>query len=272
MRDTALLDGDVAVVTGGTSGIGRAVALTFAASGADVVVADVREQPREEGAPTAERIADETDANARYVDCDVREPEALREAVAAADDFGGVTVMVNNAGILPEEDFTEVTPEQYESVMAVNQRGVFFGAQAAARSMLDRSSGSIINVSSTSGIEGTAGSVLYSASKGAVRLMTYALVATLGPAGIRVNAVHPGLTETALTRQNHPLFESGDGEAGANDGVTEYLERTPLRRAGRPQDVADAALFLASDLADYVTAKSLIVDGGTNNTRGITLE
>jgi len=180
--------------------------------------------------------------------------------------------MVNNAGVLPEEEFTEVTPEQYELVMAVNQRGVFFGAQAAARSMVDGSGGSIINVSSTSGIGGTAGSVLYSASKGAVRLMTYALAATLGPAGIRVNAVHPGLTETALTRQDHPLFETGGSEAGTNDGVAGYLERTPLRRAGRPQDVADAALFLASDLADYVTAESLIVDGGTINTRGITLE
>lgn len=254
----ALLADDVAVVTGGASGIGRAICLAFADRGADVVVADVRETPREGGTPTHDRIDAETDARATFVDCDVAEPAAIEAAVETADRFGGVTCMVNNAGRFRSESFLEVTPEAYDELMAVNVRGTFFGAQAAASRMVERETdGCILNLSSVAGLTGSPTFATYCASKGAVRLLTYALAAELGPAGIRVNAIHPGLIETALTTEDVPIVGTDLGEG--------YLDRVPSGRWGRPDDVADAAVYLASDLAGYVNGASLVVDGGVTN-------
>ncbi|MDG5776673.1 SDR family oxidoreductase [Haloarculaceae archaeon H-GB2-1] len=244
-----------AVVTGAASGIGRATALSLAEAGADVVVADRQAEPREGGQPTHERIADETDADAVFVECDVTNYDQLVAAVEAADRFGGISILVNNAGIVTQGPFVEVTPEEYDRLLNVNARGSFFAAQVAAQRMLENDrDGRIVNVSSTAGIEGGPGTVTYSMSKGAVRLMTYALAAELGPEGIRVNAVHPGLTETAMTSEDVPLVGT---EAG------EQMEQTiPLRRAGQPDEIADAITFLASDRASYVNGESLVVDGG----------
>lgn len=254
----SLLADEVAVVTGGASGIGREICLTFAEQGADVVVADVRATPRTGGTPTHERIVDETGADATYVECDVTEPAALESAVDAADAFGGVTCMVNNAGLFRSESFLDVTPAAYDELMGVNVRGTFFGAQAAARRMVDRGTGgTILNLSSVAGLTGSPTFATYCTSKGAVRLLTYALAAELGPQGIRVNAIHPGLVETALTTEDVPLVGS---DLGAG-----YLERVPSGRWGQPDDVAKAALYLASDLASYVNGASLVVDGGVTN-------
>jgi NAD(P)-dependent dehydrogenase (short-subunit alcohol dehydrogenase family) len=252
---TGLMDGEVAVVTGGASGNGRSIALTFAREGADVVVADIREDPREGGQPTHEKITDEYDARAGFVECDVTDVADLRTAVEAADEFGGVTSMVNNAGVLTRHDFLEATEEEYDRIFEINSKGTYFGAQAAARAMVEADrSGSIVNISSIAAINGTPSLSAYSASKGAVRLLTYALAGELGPHGIRVNAVHPGPIETTMATQDVPLIP--DATSG------DYAERNPLGRAGYPEDVANACLFLASDLSAWVNGESLVLDGG----------
>lgn len=249
-----LLDGKTAVVTGGASGNGRAIARTYAAHGCDVVIADIQVEPREGGTPTHEVIENETTQRATFIDCDVTDNDALAAAVDAADAFGGIDVMVNNAGVYRTETFTEVTEADYRALMDINVKGVFFGAQLAARRMLENGGGSIINMSSIAGIHGSRQSPTYSASKGAVRLLTYALAADLGDDGIRVNAIHPGVIETTMTTEDVPLI--------GGDHTDRFRSMIPQGRFGTPNDVADAALFLASDLAGYVNGESLVVDGG----------
>ncbi len=253
-----LLTDRAAVVTGGASGIGRAIALAFAEEGADVVIADRQPEPRERGTPTHERIESETDREALFVECDVSDVEAVRDAVVAADDYGGVDVMVNNAGIYRPHTFLDVTPEQFDELMDVNVRGTFFGAQAAAQRMVEDSGGSIINVSSIAGIQGSAGSSTYCTSKGAVRLLTSALADELGRLGVRVNAINPGLVGTAMT--------SEDVELVGTEAEAQFLQGVPLGRTGTPDDIASAALYLASDMSSYVNGESLVVDGGAIRT------
>jgi NAD(P)-dependent dehydrogenase (short-subunit alcohol dehydrogenase family) len=254
-----LLTEETAVVTGGASGNGRAIARTFAGHGADVVVADVVHDPLEGGDPTDEVIESETDASATFVECDVTNLDDLETAVDAAEEFGGVSIMVNNAGIMGEEDLFSTTEDDYERIMDVNVKGVFFGSQIAAERMVEAGrEGSIINLSSVGGIFGSSRVFLYSTTKGAVKLMTYSLAGLLGDDGIRVNALHPGTIRTSMT------VEFEDGLVGTED-EDQIEEGIPLGRIGTPQDVANAALFLASDLAGYVTAESLVVDGGALN-------
>jgi NAD(P)-dependent dehydrogenase (short-subunit alcohol dehydrogenase family) len=259
---------EIAVVTGGASGIGREISLTLAEQGADVVVADLRSEPREGGEPTHERIDSEFDGTGRYVECDVTEPSDLEAAVDAAEALGGITVMVNNAGISRSQGFLEVTEQQYERMMDINAKGTFFGSQAAANRMVDAGrAGSIVNIASISGVTGRATGAHYCASKGAVRLMTYAMAAALGPHDIRANAVCPGLVESPMTRQDLEMF-------GEETGAIDTYERTaPLQRVGQPQDIADAVLYLASPLSGFVTGESVVVDGGATNTwSGVTEE
>jgi len=249
-----LLEDMTVVVTGASSGNGRAIARTVAEHGADVVVADVRTEPREGGTPTHRLIDEETDRAATFVECDVTELSDVRTAVDAADEFGGIDSLVNNAGILKTGPITELTESEYDAVMDVNAKGVFLGCKAAAERMEERDEGgSIINISSTAGIVGGDENSIYCASKGAVRLLTYSLAAELGP-DVRVNAVHPGTTETQMVKEDIEIIGSGN--------EPERTESIPLRRFGRPEDVADAVVYLASDLSAYVTGESLLVDGG----------
>lgn len=252
-----LLTDDIAVVTGGASGNGRAISLLFAEHGADVVVADLQEAPREGGVPTAEKIRAETDSTARFVECDVTQQADLEAAVETAEELGGVSVMVNNAGISHSDDFLETTEEEWYRVLDVNAKGTFFGAQAAASRMVaNNREGAIVNMSSFMGIRSRPDGVRYCASKGAVRQMTYAMAGALGDAGIRVNVLHPGLIETQMSMGDLPFDESPGGD---------WIDRTPSGRVGQPTDVAKAALFLASDLASYVNGTSLPVDGGRHS-------
>jgi NAD(P)-dependent dehydrogenase (short-subunit alcohol dehydrogenase family) len=257
---TDFLEDGAAVVTGGSSGIGRAISLAYAEAGADVVVADLQRASRdpEEDVPTTELVEEETDRSAVFVECDVSDPSDTEAAVAAADDFGGVTTMVNNAGVFRGEEFLAVSEDDFQSLMDVNVKGTFFGAQAAAERMVAGDGGAIVNLSSVAVLAGSAGFATYCASKGAVRLLTYSLAAELGPEGVRVNAIHPGLIDTAMTTEDVPIVGSEAGE--------QYLEGIPSRRYGDPGDVADAAVYLASAAGDYVNGESLTVDGGMTNT------
>jgi NAD(P)-dependent dehydrogenase (short-subunit alcohol dehydrogenase family) len=252
---TRLVEGKVAVITGGASGLGRGIAIRLAEEGAAaVIIADMHEEPREGGDPTT-TVVQAAGAKGAFVQTDVRRVDELKRAVAAADQFGGVDIMVNNAGVAMQEDFFAMTEDDYDRVMDINVKGVYFGAQAAALSMRaqGKTSGVIINMSSVGGIRAGRTLIAYCSSKGAVRLMTYGLADLLGPYGIRVNAIHPGLMDTAMNRTDLELV-GADGKGRVGD--------IPLERTGQPTDIGNAAVYLASDLASYVSGTSLVVDGG----------
>jgi NAD(P)-dependent dehydrogenase (short-subunit alcohol dehydrogenase family) len=244
-----LLADRIALITGAASGIGRATALEFAEHGAKaVVVADLRAEPREGGATTVELLR-ERGAVAEFVQVDVTSRADLQRAVDAAEQLGGLTTMVNCAGIFRRETFLSVTEDAYEQMMAVNVRGTFFGCQTAAAAMRGRG-GSIVNLASVASYRGSVEHASYHASKGAVQSLTYALARELAPYGIRVNAVHPGAVDTSMLRVDDPVLS--DLEASGS---------FPLGRPARPADVASAIAYLASDLASYVSGASLTVDG-----------
>lgn len=254
-----LLADKTAVVTGGASGNGRQISLAFARHGANVVVADLQSEPRREGKPTHERINDEfDDVEATYVETDVTNKDDITAAVDATEDFGELDIMVNNAGVFRDEEFTEVSEDEFDWLMDINVKGVFFGSQIATERMREQGrGGSIINLSSVAGLEGAPENVTYCTSKGAVRLMTYSVAGAVGGDDIRVNAIHPGLIDTNMLTEDVPIIgAAGEDEARA---------AIPLGRFGQPEDVADAAVVLASDLTSYVTGTSFVVDGGQTN-------
>jgi NAD(P)-dependent dehydrogenase (short-subunit alcohol dehydrogenase family) len=248
------VDGRVAIVTGGSSGNGRSIALALAEAGASAIVfAD----PREGGRPTVE-LLDEAGVRAVFVRCDVTRIADLESAVAAADEFGGLDILVNNAGIFSAGDFLGVTEEEFDRSMAINVKGAYFATQVAARSMIARGGGSVVNLGSVSAVGGAADYTLYCTTKGALRLLTQATAASLGPAGIRVNMVSPGLVKTAMTTTDVPFFGSG-ASAGASDSQ-------PLDHIGTPEDIADAVVFLAGDQSRWVSGAMLVIDGGRTST------
>lgn len=249
-----LLKDQVTVITGGSSGIGRAIAILFADHGSRIVVADRSDEPREGGSPTAEVIT-AAGGEAVFVPGDVTHSADRNAVIAAADALGGTDVLVNNAGIFRTEPFLDVTESSYDQMVDVNVKAAFFMAQASARSMTGSGrGGAIVNLSSVAGIQGAAGFSTYCLAKGAIRLLTYALADELGPAGIRVNALHPGFIETTMTRTDVAIVGTPAADA--------YIDSIPLRRPGTPEDVARAALFTASGLGGYTTGSSIMVDGG----------
>ena len=248
------LQDKIAIVTGGSSGNGRAIAHRFAELGTKVVIADLAETGREGGTPTHEEINSAHDGAARFVRCDVSRSADLADTVAVAEDWGGLDIMVNNAGILIKEPILDATEEVFQRMIDVNVKGVYFGTQAAARAMARRKSGVIINMCSIAGMRGTGGFSAYNMTKGAVRLMTCSFADELGPLGIRVNNVNPGIMRTLMNVEDDPVIGTETGEG--------YLDMIPARRWGEPEEVADACVYLASDLARYVMGTSLIVDGG----------
>jgi NAD(P)-dependent dehydrogenase (short-subunit alcohol dehydrogenase family) len=254
----ALLDGRVAIVTGGASGIGRETALRIARHGARaVVIADLQPTPREGGTPTHEQIAAETGAQAVWVPVDVRETAQLGDAVAAAGELGGVDALVNCAGVCRNGDFLTITEAEFDRAMAINVRGTYFACQAAANAMIAHGrGGSIVNLGSAAALQGFGDFVWYCATKGAVRLMTAAMGEALGPRGIRVNAVNPGTTATTITLDDAPVIDPDRPDLAHAE--------VPLGRWGQPDDIADAIVFLLSDLARYVNGTSLAVDGGSS--------
>jgi len=248
-----ILAGKVVVVTGAASGIGRAIAISAAQHGAKaVVIADLTETPLEGGAPAVQEI-EGLGVPARFVRTDVTQRVQIDALIEAASEFGGVDVMVCNAGITLRADGADVSEEDFHRLMAVNLDGVLFGAQAAARQMKAAGrAGSIVLMGSMGGIVGAGFTVAYSTSKGGVVLMAKALADALGPDGIRVNAVCPGTIDTHLLRTTPDVAAAAE----------KFAERTPLRRIGKPSEIGDAVAYLGSDLSSYVSGTALIVDGG----------
>ncbi len=249
-----MLQGKVAIVTGASSGNGRAIALAYARQGAKVIVADLTAGPREGGEPTAEMINRDHPGQARFHRCDVGRVADLEAVVQIAEDWGGLEILVSNAGILKKQPILDATEAVFHEMIDVNVKSVMFGARAAARVMMPRKRGVIINMCSIAGMRGTGGFAHYNMTKGAVRLLSYALADELGPHGIRVNSVAPGIMRTQMNVIDDPVIGTATGEG--------YLDMIPARRWGEPSEVADACVYLASDLATYVMGTTHIVDGG----------
>ncbi|PSQ05290.1 short-chain dehydrogenase [Halobacteriales archaeon QS_4_69_31] len=248
-------DGETVVVTGGTSGIGRETAFQFGAAGATVLVADIEEDPKDAEVPTAEAI-EAAGGTATFVETDVSEREEVRDLVEAAREFGGVDVMVNNAGLYIGGSVRELDPEDFLAIQRVNALGVFLGTQVAANDMIAREDpGVVLNTASISSDVAQKGQVQYDASKGAVRMITRGSALELAEHGIRVNAVAPGHIATEFV-------EGWTEEAKQTIADDEMIKPVPLGRAGLPEDVAGAFLYLASEEASYVTGELVTVDGG----------
>ncbi|MBM3925111.1 MAG: glucose 1-dehydrogenase [SAR202 cluster bacterium] len=243
------LAGKVALISGGAKGMGAAEAGLFAREGACVVIGDVLE---EEGKSVAEGIRREG-GKASFVRLDVTVEEEWRAAVSKAErEYGKLNVLVNNAGVFWKESLEKISVERWERLMSVNVTGVFLGTKACIPAMRRAGGGSIINISSTSGLVGSAETSAYHASKGAVRIFTKATAVEYAREGIRANSVHPGPIETDMIAE---LM----GDAGYRKS---QMEAVPLKRFGRVEDVAYGVLYLASDESSYMTGAELVIDGG----------
>lgn len=244
------LEGKVAIISGGARGMGAAEAKLFAREGAKVIICDVLE---DEGRQTEAEI-NEVGGDAVFVKLDVTSQDEWENVVnTAIERFGKLDILVNNAGIIVQSTIEDMTVELWDKVMDVNAKGVFLGTKTAIPHMKEAGGGSIVNISSISGIVGqdnvNAG---YNASKGAVRIFTKAAAVQYAKENIRVNSIHPGPIATPMT---------AEGRADP-ERVALTLDRTPLGRYGEPEEVANAVLFLASDEASYVTGSEIVVDGG----------
>lgn len=245
------VEGKVAIVTGGGAGIGRSSGLRLAEEGARVIVTDISE---ERGRETVEEI-ERRGGEGLFIAHDVAREDHWHSVVEEARErFGGVDVLLNNAGIYLIKPLVETTLEDWNNLMAVNVTGVFLGMRECAPVMAERGGGSIINLSSVAGLLGVAGHTLYGASKGAVRIMTKDVAMEYARAQVRVNSVHPGYINTGMAEYGAEVAGTTIEELGTS--------LYPLGRIGDPEDVANLVLFLASDESKYITGAELVVDGG----------
>jgi cyclopentanol dehydrogenase len=243
------LKGKVALISGGARGQGASEARLFAAEGAKVVIGDVRDD-------LCKKTADEINAKtgARTVvafHLDVTRAADWRGAVEVCErEFGGLDILVNNAGIANLKGIEETSEEEWDSIVNINQKGVWLGMKAAVPAMRKRGGGSIINISSIFGIIGSAGSAAYHGTKGAVRLLTKAAAVQYAPEKIRVNSVHPGVILTPMV----DIIPRAD--------LQPTIDLAPMKRGAQPEEVGWCVVFLASDEASFVTGSELVVDGG----------
>jgi len=245
-----LLRGETAVITGAASGLGREIASTFAREGANLVLLDLN---AEEVARVAAELAGEASVEATSIGVDISDADAVEAAFATLDASGVTpTILVNSAGIREIAGPLELPAAEWQRVMDVNLSGTFYCAQAAAKRMAPAGRGAIVNLAAVGGFVAFGNRPAYTASKHAVVGITRSLATDLGPSGIRVNAVCPGLMKTPFTTA---FFED-------EEFVSRLPITIPLGRPGLPPDVAQAALFLASPMASYITGVALPVDGG----------
>ena len=234
------LQDKVGVITGGSRGIGRAMVELFAAEGATVVFTYVRN----------EAAAADVSGGMPLL-CDGRDREAVAEAAdRVVADHGRIDFLVNNASISSNAYFAMHDPADWERVMRTNIDGCYHWSRAVVRPMMIQQAGAILNLASVSGLAGVAGQTAYSASKGAILAFSRALAAEVGAKGIRVNALAPGLVDTDMTAVIPRRIRRG------------YTDRILMKRFGRPEEIAQSALFLVSDAASYITGQTLVVDGG----------
>jgi len=243
------LKNKVAIITGSRRGIGKAIALALAKAGANVVVSDIN-------LDDCNKVVEEIKAingNALAVKADVSNPEDVSQMInLTTEKFGKVDILVNNAGIYMQKSLTDVTEQDFDRTLDINLKGVFLCSKAVVPEMIKQGKGKIINIASIAGQVGFANSSAYCASKGAIINITRELALELAQYKINVNAIGPGVIETDMTKD---LLE---------DKATKetLLANIPLSRIGKPEDIANAALFLASDNSDYITGITLFVDGG----------
>lgn len=240
------LDNKIAVVTGSARGLGKAIAKSFLQQGATVVITDIAEQSVGSAVEELSSLGE-----VFGVQMDVSNTDSAEAAInAIIEKYGRIDILVNNAGITKDGMMTRMTESEFDSVIAVNLKGTFITTQLVSKYMLKARTGNIINIASVVGITGNAGQANYSASKAGVIGMTKTCAKEFARRGIRVNAIAPGFIQTDMT---HVL----------DDSVKEQLQKSILLgRLGQPEDVANAASFLASDKASYITGQVLVVDGG----------
>lgn len=238
----------VAIITGGSRGIGYATAKAFLKEGAKVIITASREQTAKEAEEKLRALYPEGNVEGIYPDLGCF--DCVRGAFAEiAEKYGRIDIVVNNAGMSDSTPFSDYTEETFEKVMELNVNGIFNSCKGAAEQMVKQGSGVILNTSSMVSIYGQPSGVAYPTSKFAVNGMTISLARELGPRGIRVNAVAPGITETDMMR------------AVPKEIIEPMIAQIPLRRLGQPEDIANAFVFLASEEASYITGVVLSVDG-----------
>jgi len=242
-----LLKDKVAVITGGGAGIGREIALVFAREGCDIAVCDVAEGPASE---TAAEIC-EIGRKAEYYVVDVSKTDEVEVTVnKIVDKFGGINILINNAGITRDGLLMRMSESDWDAVLSVNLKGVFNFTRAVVRPMMKARTGRIVSIASVVGLMGNPGQANYSASKAGIIGLTKSVAKELASRGITANAIAPGFISTRMT------------DALSETQRNAMLERIPLKRFGETSDVANTALFLASDMAGYITGQVITVDGG----------
>lgn len=237
------LDRKVAIVTGGASGIGEGMVDLFQAEGAIVIAADINEE-------ALQRASEKENVHGMRLNV-ASDEEWAAFAQEVKEKFGRIDILINNAGISSEKPYADINLDDWQKMMAINSFGPFAGMKHVAPIMAEQKGGSIVNISSYTAQIGQ-GFNHYSASKGAVRAMSKAAATTFGRSGVRVNTLFPGIIETPMTQSLSTSKELLD----------RLVQATPLQRLGQPTDIANAALFLASDDSSYITGAELVIDGG----------
>ena len=243
-----LLENKNVIITGGSRGIGKAIAEKFAQNGANLAITCIK--ITDEALELVKNI-ESLGVKAKVYESDASDFEsALKLAENVFNDFGSIDVLVNNAGITKDNLLLRMSEEDFNDVMKVNMNSVFNNTKAVLRQMLKQKNGSIINLSSVVGVKGNAGQSNYSSSKAAIIGFTKSVALELGSRNIRCNAIAPGFIETEMTK------------ALQQDQINEWAESIPLKRSGKPEDVANTTLFLASDMSSYITGQVMNVCGG----------